>query len=189
MKRDPKQIADEWLVMRSQEGSAAALDVLLRKWHRPLWLRACRLTGDEETANDVTQEILLAIARGIRRLNDPARFRAWAFQIASNKSRDWVRRRGRERRNLETVEDADSEPSSDWLSEATRDDRIQSVRDGLKRLPLEQREILHLHYQLGFTLNEIREAESIPVGTVKSRLHAAREQLRKQLSTEPSMET
>ncbi len=94
MKREPKQIADEWLVLRSQEGSAPALDALLRKWHRPLWLRACRLTGDEEIARDITQETLLAIARSIRKLDDPARYRAWAFQIASNKSRDWVRQRG-----------------------------------------------------------------------------------------------
>lgn len=188
MKRDPKQIADEWLVLRSQEGSAAALEALLKKWHRPLWLRACRLTGDEEVARDVTQESLLAIARGLRKLNDPSRFRAWAFQIVSNKSRDWIRRRGRERRNLEAVKEAaDPEAmSSHWQADAGREDRIELVLEGLRNLPIEQREILHLHYQLGFTLSEIAEAELIPIGTVKSRIFSAREHLREKLSSDSS---
>ena len=185
MKRDPKHIADEWLVLRSQEGSASALDTLLRKWHRPLWLRACRLTGDDEVARDVTQETLLAITRGIRKLNDPSRFRAWAFQIATNKSRDWVRLQSRERKNSDTfLKSPIRETATD--TESGRDDRIQLLRDMLAQLPTQQREILHLHYQQGFTLIEIAEAESLPLGTVKSRLFTAREHLKERVLKQPS---
>jgi len=84
------------------------------------------LTGDEEVAQDVTQESLLAIARSIRKLNDPARFQAWGFQIVSNKSRDWIRRRGRERRNIEAAQQS-TEPealAAHWQADAGRKGRI-----------------------------------------------------------------
>ncbi|MEM7144174.1 MAG: sigma-70 family RNA polymerase sigma factor [Verrucomicrobiota bacterium] len=177
MKRDLEDVGDEWLVLRSQEGSAGALEALLRRWQERLWLQAVRLTGDEEAARDVTQEALIAISRGIRRLRDPARFRAWAYRIVSNRSRDWVRGRVRERRLAEESEAAEAVRRS---GEGGGGDSgpLARLREGLERLPEAERHLLRLHYQAGLSVVEIAEVEGIPAGTVKSRLYRAREDLK-----------
>ena len=87
------QIEDELLVMDAQTGDRSAMEALVRRWQKRLWLHALRLTGDREAAWDVTQQAWLGIVKGLRRLRDPARFRAWAYRIISNESADWIRKK------------------------------------------------------------------------------------------------
>ncbi|MEM8952889.1 MAG: sigma-70 family RNA polymerase sigma factor [Verrucomicrobiota bacterium] len=176
VKRDLEDVGDEWLVLRSQEGSAGALEALLRRWQERLWLYAVRLTGDEDAARDVTQEALIAIARGIRRLRDPARFRAWAYRIVGNRSRDWVRGRVRRRRLAAESEEAAALRRAE--AGGGEPGALVRLREGLERLPEGERELLRLHYQAGLSVVEIAEVEGIPAGTVKSRLYRAREHLK-----------
>lgn len=86
--RPVEQIADEILVMDCQSGRVGALEILVARWQKRLWRYAYGLTGDTEAAWDVTQDSWLAIIRGISRLNDPARFRSWAYRIVTNKASD-----------------------------------------------------------------------------------------------------
>lgn len=174
--RKTEEITDEWLVLRSQEGSPGALNLLLKRWQPRLSARAYHLTEAVDATADITQESLIGIANGIRRLNDPGKFRSWAFSIVSNKSRDWVRRQARERTlpnlteaNPESIEETSPERSGDLLREA------------LSLLEKDDRELLRLHYYEGLSLLEIATIESIPTGTVKSRLFTAREHLRLKL--------
>jgi RNA polymerase sigma-70 factor (ECF subfamily) len=92
MSRSVEQVVDEILVMDCQSGRVKALEMLVSRWQKRLWRYAYHLTGDSEAAWDVTQESWLGIIRGISRLNDPAKFRAWAYQIVTNKASDWIRR-------------------------------------------------------------------------------------------------
>ena len=93
-----QRINDELLVIRAQEGSLEAMTQLIERWRDRLWRLAWRLTNDEQAAWDVIQEACVVVTRRITRLEDPAAFPAWAYQITSNKSRDWIRRRQRSRR-------------------------------------------------------------------------------------------
>ena len=93
---DPShQIVDEILVMDCQDGDAGALNVLVSRWQKRLWAHAYRIVHDSEAAWDITQDSWLAIVRGLRKLNDPARFGPWSMQIVANKARDWIRRHKR----------------------------------------------------------------------------------------------
>ncbi|MEM7697277.1 MAG: RNA polymerase sigma factor [Verrucomicrobiota bacterium] len=171
MDRSIEQISDEWLVLSAQDGSRASLEILLQRWHRPLWARAARLIGDRNAAEDIVQETLVAIVKRLVQLEDPARFRAWAFQIVAHKSRDWIRKQVRERnRDSTAAKEADAEAEPTVQSEP-----VDQMRDALSRLPSRHREILRLFYHEGFSITEIAEAELIPIGTVKSRLFKARE--------------
>ncbi|MEM6279909.1 MAG: RNA polymerase sigma factor [Verrucomicrobiota bacterium] len=178
--RSPDRITDEWLVLRSQEGSSKALNLLLRRWQPKLAARAYRLTGDADATADIVQDSLLGIAHGLRRLSDPAKFRSWSFTIVSNKSRDWIRSRAKERSLPELVE---TDPAA--IPATARETPSDRVREALLQLPEEDRELLRLHYYEGLTLKEISEVEKIPSGTVKSRLFAAREHLRQHFQSNP----
>ena len=179
MKNPRDQLLDEMLVMRRQDGSARAMQLLARRWQRRLWRYAMRLTGRDETAWDVTQEAWMAIIKGIRRLQDPAMFATWALRIVRNKSADHWRRVGQRRRLTEGAADQQRNGES-----SDSDDRSEALRRALRRLSIDRRELLSLRYGQDLNICEIARILGIPPGTVKSRLHHAREELKHKLEGE-----
>ena len=176
MRSQTEQIQGELLVLRCQEGDAAAFASLVALWQERLWRHARRLTGDEDAAYDILQEAWLAIGRGLNRLKDPVAFPAWAYRIVSNKCNDWIRRECRRRKGLESYAKA-------WTIEKTNesnheDERCESLRQALARLPSPDLALLALKYDEGFDSSQIAEALGIPEGTVRSRLHTLRNKIR-----------
>jgi len=165
-----EQLVDELLVMDCQDGSRKAMEQLVSRWQKRLWRYALRLTGNPEAAWDVTQESWLAIVRGISRLHDPARFASWAYRIVTNKANDWIGRKARTK-PLPSDYDPAGQPQQTAIEAAD----LQSV---LPRLSDPSRTVLTLHYLEGFGLADIAGILHVPQGTVKSRLHAARNELR-----------
>lgn len=90
--RAKQAVLDEYLVLRCQEGDADALQELMRHWHRRLYGYALGQLHDPDAAKDATQDSLLSISRGIRRLKDPATFPKWAYQIVIRRCADWQRK-------------------------------------------------------------------------------------------------
>ena len=88
-------VYDELLVIRWQSGEAAAMSELIDRWHARLFRHVRRLTDSLDDAAEVMQETWLAMIRSITRLDDPAKFPAWAYRIASNKAADYVRKKTR----------------------------------------------------------------------------------------------
>jgi RNA polymerase sigma-70 factor, ECF subfamily len=168
-----EQPVDELLVMECQDGSRQAMEMLVSRWQRRLWSCALRLTGSIEAAWDVTQESWLAVVRGISRLHDPARFAPWVYRIVTNKANDWIRRNARTTRlppDFEVQARLADEPET-----ALETADLQSV---LHRLSNASRTVLTLHYLEGFGLADIAGILGVPQGTVKSRLHTARNELK-----------
>ena len=178
--RSLNQIRDELLVLEAQRGEVEAFEALLRHWLPALTRHASRLTGDRDGAADVTQEACLAITRGLRRLDDPARFGSWALRIVTNKAADWVRRRQRQRR-LQTALES-HEPGAGWSdlqgSDPGTEAAAQLIQRALATLPHEMRAVISLHYGEGLSVADTALALDIPPGTVKSRLHHARGRLK-----------
>ncbi len=173
MAEQNEQLIDELLVMECQDGNAKALETLVSRWQKRLWRYACRLTGDPEAAWEVTQESWLGVIRGLPRLNDPARFRPWIYQIVTRKARDWIARNAKlRRRRAEAVAE---EPIPGPRQNQETADELQNV---LARLPEPGRTVLTLYYLEGLPVAEIAHVLGIPAGTVKSRLHAARNELK-----------
>ena len=182
MARPHDRAIDEWLVVRCQEGSPQALDLLVRRWQRPLWQFARRHVGGEDAAWDVMQEAWLGILRQLRRLDDPAWFAAWAYRIVRNRCAEHYRRAGRRRRLVEALAErrrTSAAAPADGADDPARENPGAAVADALRRLPSEQRELLSLKYREELNIIEIAFVLGIPAGTVKSRLHAAREELRR----------
>ncbi len=118
------------------------------------------------------------IARGLQRLDDPARFGAWAYRIVTRRCALGIRRQQR-RREVESKTAAMHVPTTDVVEVL---DVVDDVRAALGQLPAEQQALLELRYVEDFHIKQIAEALDIAAGTVKSRLFHAREHLREILT-------
>jgi RNA polymerase sigma factor (sigma-70 family) len=160
--------------------SAVALDWLAEA-HYPWLQRMCvSLTGSGQEGQDLAQEVMSLACRHFASIQDPEAFRPWLREVARNKLIDWLRRRRREQAALAAVASSLA-PESDLAANHSDLD----LQAAIAALPFEQRAALILHYFLGLRYREIAKAMGCPIGTVMSRLSAARSKLRQMLA-EPS---
>lgn len=178
MRRTLEDIQDELLILRCQDGERDALSELVTRWQPKLRAFAWRLTGEREAASDVVQDGWIAIVRGLKRLDDPACFRTWAYRIVRNKCADWTRRRIVQRSADKVLNERKPQNRSDSTSATEQDEELFRIRGALDGLTPEQKAVLSLYYLDGMSLQTIAETLGIPQGTVKSRLFHARNQLR-----------
>ncbi|MBM2850555.1 MAG: hypothetical protein HW418_3497 [Anaerolineales bacterium] len=182
--------SDADLVKRALAGDRAAFGPLVER-HRSILLRlAQRMLGDPAEAEDVAQEACLHAFLSLSRLRDPERFGAWLCGIAVN----LCRLRLRARRCTYALEDweggrvargftwAEALPSPEAAYEIRELHAV--VLNAIALLPPEQQVVVRLHYLDGLTLTEIGVLAGAPLGTVKARLHRARERLRAELACE-----
>jgi RNA polymerase sigma factor (sigma-70 family) len=170
------RIQEELLIIRCMEGDRPAFEAVVGLWQERLYRHAIHLTGDEDAAWDAVQETWIAFAKNIRTLREPAAFGGWIYRILGAKCIDWIRKRQRQRA-AENVSIADGK-----AGEGSCEDRIV-FQQALKKLPVMYREILSLRYGMEHDTAEIAQILDIPEGTAKSRLHTARELLRKLLES------
>lgn len=155
--------------------------------HQPDLLRfLTRLMGDPAAADDVFQEAFLQAHLSSDTFDPTRRFRPWLFTIAANKARDYLRKKGR-RRTLElsaSVDGSDDGGSGSFVDLMEVDvpapgDGLEAqetsaqVQRALDRVPPLLREILLLAYFQRLSYVQVADELGIPLGTVKSRLHAA----------------
>jgi RNA polymerase sigma-70 factor (ECF subfamily) len=176
MRRDPSTVLEELLVASAMSGSEAAFEQLIARWTPRLIRHASHLLHDQDAARDAVQDAWLGAACGLRRLEDPARFPAWIFALVSRRCADSVRRAVRDRRLV-----AQAAELTDEAARRDMADEGLDLRAAISRLPVGQRLVVSLHYGEGFGVDEIAAAHGLPPGTVKSRLFAARETLRRYL--------
>lgn len=157
------------LATAARDGDDAAFAALLALWHPRLLAFARRKAGGD--AEDVLQAASLTLAQNVDRLADPSRFGAFAMTIVARRAADWVDRAVRERRRRDALALQPGAPPAD-------PDRQLALRQALSRLDPELRTLLTLHHVEGLTGPELADLLGLPLGTVKSRLHAARKRLR-----------
>lgn len=172
-RRQAHDVLDDLLVLNAQAGDEQAFAEIYRRWSPRLERHIGRLVEDRHAAHDVAQNVWLAIARGIRRLDDPAAFTSWAYRIATHKAADWTRERQRRRRLIASA------PVDNGAITSEVD--LDPVRAAIRGLAPQQRALLSMHYADGLSLGHIAHALQVPIGTVKSRLHAARNEVRHSL--------
>jgi RNA polymerase sigma factor (sigma-70 family) len=179
--KTPERPLDQYLVLLSQAGSTDAMDGLARRWTPRLLRYAMRVLGrspaSAETARDVVQETWVGAIRGLPTLRDPAQFPAWIYGIATRKCADAIRTNIRRRRLDAHSALADGSPRPATVGVEHQID----LATGIQQLPPKQRAVVHLFYVEELTVEEIATAMRIPSGTVKSRLHHAREALKRNM--------
>lgn len=176
MNRKAEDILDEYLVLSAQAGSSDAFRRLVVRWTPRLSRHAARVLLDADVARDAVQDAWLGIAKGLRRLDDPSRFPAWALAITTRRCVDEVRRRQR-RRAVAASALEDPSFASPPVGPGDPDETLD-LTAAVSALPADQRLLVSLFYGEGLSVEEIADALTIPAGTVKSRLHAIRLSLR-----------
>jgi len=179
------QRTDEQLLTAYQRGEKVAFATLVSRYQRELFHFLIRFIGDRASAEDVFQESFLQVHQSASQFDTTRRFRPWLFTIAANKARDLIRSQARRPTNpLSAAISPGDENSAEFidLMQSTQefpDDPIQrqelqeSVKKTVMSMPENLREILLLSYFHQFPYKQISDILDIPLGTVKSRLHAA----------------
>lgn len=176
---------DEQLLARYVAGDDASFVSLVERYSRELYPFLVRYVRDTAMAEDVVQETFLQVHQSAASFDVGRRFRPWLFTIAVNKARDHLRSRVRKREvslSIPSPTDGDESVSYlDFLSDeaAIPSESLESaecremVREIISNMPANLREVLVLGYYHRFPYKDMAEILAIPLGTVKSRLHAA----------------
>jgi len=157
-------------------GEVPTWEAVARSHGRFLYNVAYRLTGNDDDAYDLVQEALLRVRKGLETYQ-PGSMEAWLSRIVTNVFLDEVRRK--RRRPVEALPDDPERmlppsPGADEATESLPDD----VQAALRRLPEDFRTAVVLCDVVGLSYEEIADALSVPVGTVRSRIHRGRRLLR-----------
>jgi RNA polymerase sigma-70 factor, ECF subfamily len=181
------QVSDEDLLSRYRdEGITADFDELVHRYQRELYRYLVRYTGDSALADDVFQNTFLQVHLKKGLYEDGRPVRPWLYSIATHQAVDALRKSGRHP-TISLDQRADSGGESETgalinllvsdvpgpLTELQGEERKNWVRKSIAKLPDALRETLLLAYYQDMKYREIAETLKIPVGTVKSRLHAA----------------
>lgn len=171
--------SDADLVRRFVAGDERSFQSLVERHERRVYNLAYRILGRREDARDATQDVFLACYRRLGTFRGEAAFTTWLHRIAVNACYDVLRKRGPEHPGGE--EPPEPPPMPDHSDQAIA---AVDVQRALLTVPIEFREVLVMHDVQGFAYEEVAQMLSIPLGTVKSRLHRARVALARSL-TEP----
>ncbi len=167
---------DRDLVSRAKQGDKDAFTVLVRRHGDRLYSVAFRILRDTTRAEDAVQQTFLTAWHELRRLRDDDRLEAWLYRLLVNACFAELRHTRRWQPGLRVIADLEIVPSTDdaQVSVALRDELERAFR----RLSGEQRAVLAMHHYLGLSGAEIAETLNLSPGTVRSRLHYARQQMR-----------
>lgn len=178
------RLDDETLLLRYQQtGERLLFEQLMRRYEREIYAYLRRYIGQPEMAEDAYQRTFLQVHLKCDQFETGRRFRPWLYAIATNQAID-VQRRNRRHRMASLDASVVREESGSWsetlvcdtpspVAETVRMEQAERVRGEVDQLSPSLRQVVELVYYQGLKYREAADALGIPVGTVKSRLHAA----------------
>ena len=176
---------DVALIQRILAGDENAFESLIKKYEKQVHALAFRKVGDFQTAEDITQETFLRVYQKLATLNDPAKFSAWLYAIVNHLCIAWHRKNRLQTESLREIHISEIETDvysryvtvehAKTTAEAQRD----LVRKLLTKLKENDQEVITLHYFEEMTSSEIGARLGVSENTIKSRLHRARQQLKR----------
>lgn len=168
------RIQFEWLTLRCQMGDPEAFADLIAVMERPLLYYATSLTRNQDVALDVLQDVWLKVVRGIRRLKDPGSLKPWLYAITHGVAVDRIRRDYKRDKG----DQAQLDESLDIEEPSFDEEDVTAIHDALSRLSVKHREVLVLHFLQDLSIQEIANVVGCSDGTVKSRIHYAKRQMK-----------
>jgi RNA polymerase sigma-70 factor (ECF subfamily) len=171
------------LIRRLHSRDVAALGTLFERYSAMVYRTALAITREEHTAEDILQECFLRVYTYGTSIDPERPLRPWLYRVTVNLAYDRSARRSV--RPLDDVIEwltglASALPAPDDRAEER--ELLQMVRKVIDELPAMHRAVIVLHYMEDLSLEEIARVMELPPGTVKSRLHYARERLRRMLA-------
>ncbi len=186
-------VSDQQVVVFAQEGREDAYRELIRRYERPVYSLIYRMVRDNETSEDLAQETFIKVLNNIDRYRPEFKFSSWLFKIANNITIDHLRRRQLDTISIEGSPDAVTgermrataiavaSKGESPLEELESREIGASIEEAIAKLRPEYRACIILRHVEDYSYDEIAEIVKLPLGTVKTYIHRARQELREHL--------
>jgi RNA polymerase sigma-70 factor (ECF subfamily) len=196
----PKRVSDRVLDLRSKtdqdvvalakQGDELAYRELIRRYERPVFSLIYRMVRNRELAEDLSQETFIKVLNAVQSYRPEFKFSSWVFKIANNAAIDHLRRRELDTLSLEGSPHAEtpemveatalqvSERTESALEEVENRELGGQIEIAIEKLRPEYRSCILLRHVEGRTYEEIADILGLPLGTVKTYIHRARNELR-----------
>lgn len=170
------------LITRAKRGDLGAFEALYEMHKASIYRTSLAITNDRLAAEEILQETFLRAFKHIDNVRAGVSLAPWLYRIAVNLAHDWTARHRRWPAALDEIIEQLITPAVASPEQTVEERELyELVYEAISKLEFKQRASLVMFYLQDFSLNEIAEIMDCPVGTVKSRLHYARENLRREL--------
>lgn len=180
---------DTLLVRAIQHGDVAAFETLFFKYQGQIYRTALAITRDPGSAEEVLQDCFYRTYLNIMNITGDGSLSPWLHRVAINLSCNAIKKRRVRMEPIEDVAEATfaTDPHQSPEMSVERAELRSSMRDAINSLSLKHRIVVTLHYLEEFSLPEIAYILDLPLGTVKSRLHHARKELRGRIEAQSAV--
>lgn len=169
------------LIRRIREGDGEALRAIVERYQDRIHALIYGIVRDRHEVEDVAQEVFLKVYTRISAFDGRSKFYTWLYRVAANAAKDHVKKRSR-RPAVTLEEDAFLPDAADGPAAGARiRETRRFVRESIAALPSRYRTVLTLRELDGLSYKEISDVLQLSIGTVESRLHRARAQLKRRL--------
>ena len=183
---------DEELVQKVLAGDEELFGELVRRHQRQIVNFIYRMVGDSDVALDMSQDVFIRVYQALDRFDPRYRFTTWIYRIASNCAIDRLRRHQPATVSLDAPTSPDSNVRKLQIPSGDQDPReslesketMQRLEAAIRRLPPSYRRLIVLRHVNSLRYEQIAAVTRLPLGTVKTQLHRAKQQLRRLLETE-----
>ena len=192
-KEDVKGLSTEELVLKAQSDQMSALEELVSRYQKLVYVTLYQLAPELNDITDLTQEVLLRMCRSIKSLRNPKTFKYWLNRIITNLFYDELRKAPRQLKTVSLDEpayesDDEQSPARDIPDVSDMPDKValnseldRKIQQAIQNLPEQFRTIIVLREIQGLSYEEIASLTETNIGTVKSRLARARLKLQEVL--------
>lgn len=175
------QDPDQELIQRCRSGDQPAFNQLVLKYRNRVMGIATRMLGDRVEAEDLAQDVFVKVYHGLQGFQGEALFSTWLYRIAANSCLNQIRKRKRESQVPVSADDPEpniSDGKSNPHTLLEKKELNSFLEKAIRALPREQKMVLILRDIEGLSYEEIADSLELELGTVRSRLHRARLEVR-----------
>ncbi|MBF0289155.1 MAG: sigma-70 family RNA polymerase sigma factor [SAR324 cluster bacterium] len=181
---------DKILIKAHLKGDKAAFEVLVKKHQASVGRLSYSIMKNNQGVPDVVQNVFLSVFRGLNKFRGDASFKTWLYKITVHETMRYLKKKNRW---TSLIDKGSSFPDGSEVTFVVFDNKNSPehlvlnaqtkalIQEAMSKLSDNHRIVLHLHYQEDLSVQEIAEILEIPIGSVKSRLHYARIQLKELL--------
>ena len=187
---DLRGLTDQQVVELARQGNQVGYRELIRRYERPVFSLIYRMVRNRELAEDLAQETFIKVLNAVGSYRPEFKFSSWVFKIANNAAIDHLRRRELDTLSLDGSPHAEtpemieatalqvSDRTETALEEVENKELGRAIEAGIAKLRPEYRACILLRHVEGRSYEEIAQILSLPLGTVKTYIHRARNELR-----------
>ncbi len=180
------------LIKQAIKGNMKAFETLILQFEKPVYNLVFQMMGNEQDALDVTQEVFIKLYRSIGKFRFKSKFSTWVYRVAVNTCIDELRKLKKYEKKLDYIDQAYESEEKSYKKQyvdkgktpeevAIQNENVTEIRYSINQLKEDYRTIIILRDIKNFSYEEIAKILDCTLGTVKSRLSRARQQLKKEI--------